>query len=98
MGILVYGPQMLIAVLTIDLIPKFAVGGTDGFIGLFGYVFGEVIASYLIGRLVDSLGWTTSFWIIIIAAIVAFVCFIILIKAENDIDRQLNKIYKSFDM
>ena len=43
-GILVYGPQMLIAVLAIDLVPKFAVGWNDDFIGLFGYVFGEVIA------------------------------------------------------
>ena len=97
-GILVYGPQMLIAVLAIDLVPKFAVGWNDDFIGLFGYVFGEVIASYLIGKLVDSLGWTASFWVIIIVAIIAFVCFIILIKAENDIDKQLNKIYKAFDM
>lgn len=98
MGILVYGPQMLITVLTIDLVPKFAVGGTDGFIGLFGYVFGEVIASYFIGKLVDSLGWNASFWVIIIAAIVALVCFIILIKAENTISQQLDKIYKVFNI
>lgn len=98
MGILVYGPQMLITVLTMDLVPKFAVGGTDGFVGLFGYVFGEVIASYIIGLLVDQLGWKASFFTIIIAAIVSIICFIILFKAENHITESLDKIYQRFGM
>lgn len=96
MGILVYGPQMLITVLTMDLVPKFAVGGTDGFVGLFGYVFGEVIASYVIGLLVDQLGWKASFFTIILAAIVSIICFIILFKAENHITESLDKIYYKF--
>ena len=52
----------------------------DGFVGLFGYVFGEVIASYIIGLLVDQLGWKASFFTIIIAAIVSIICFIIFLK------------------
>lgn len=95
-GILVYGPQMLITVLTIDLVPNFAVGGTDGFVGLFGYVFGEVIASYFIGKFVDTLGWSASFWIIIASVILSLICFIILIKAENSLKEQLDAIYKKF--
>ncbi|MGL4874424.1 MAG: MFS transporter [Clostridium sp.] len=98
MGILVYGPQMLITVLTMDLVPKFAVGGTDGFVGLFGYIFGEVIASYVIGALVDSLGWKASFFTIIIASIVSIICFIILINIEKHIHKGLNKIYSHFNL
>lgn len=97
MGILVYGPQMLITALAIDLVPRFAVGSTDGFVGLFGYIFGEVIASYVIGALVDKIGWIASFWTIIIATIVSLVCFIALVHAEKTIDQQLNKIYQHLE-
>lgn len=97
MGILVYGPQMLITALAIDLVPRFAVGSTDGFVGLFGYIFGEVIASYVIGALVDKTGWIASFWTIIIAAVISLGCFIALIQAEKTIDQQLHQIYEHLE-
>lgn len=97
MGILVYGPQMLITVLTIDLVPHFAVGGTDGFVGLFGYVFGQVIASYFIGKLVDAMGWSASFWIIFVAALVSLIGFVILMRAENTLDEQLKALCAKFN-
>ena len=94
MGILVYGPQCLITVLTIDLVPKFAVGGTDGFVGLFGYIFGEVTASYVIGKLIDVIGWKANFTTIIVAAILCVVCFLILIRGERTVGRSLEKVYQ----
>lgn len=97
MGILVYGPQMLITALAIDLVPRFAVGSTDGFVGLFGYIFGEVIASYVIGTLVDKVGWVASFWTIISATIISLVCFMALVHAEKTIDQQLSKIYQHLE-
>lgn len=97
MGILVYGPQMLITTLAIDLVPRFAVGSTDGFVGLFGYIFGEVIASYVIGALVDKTGWIASFWTIIIATVLSLICFMFLIRAEKTIKNQLNDIYAQLE-
>ena len=83
MGIFVYGPQMLIAALTIDLAPRFAIGSTTGFVGLFGYIFGEATASYGIGALVGKSGWNVGFGIIAVSALLGIVCFLILTRAER---------------
>ena len=63
----------------------------------FGYIFGEVIASYVIGALVDKTGWIASFWTIIIAAVISLGCFIALIQAEKTIDQQLHQIYEHLE-
>ncbi|RBP99651.1 MFS transporter [Bifidobacterium xylocopae] len=83
MGIFVYGPQMLIAALTIDLAPRFAIGSTTGFVGLFGYIFGEATASYGIGALVGKNGWNMGFGIIAVSAVFGIICFLILTRAER---------------
>ena len=94
MGILVYGPKIIIMLLAVDLTPKFAIGSIDGFLGLFGYIFGDVIASYIIG----IVGWQVAYWIVIGAIVVSLICFIILIRAEHNADKQLNKIYNSLNI
>ena len=98
MGILVYSPKILIMLLAVDLTPKFAIGSIDGFLGLFGYFFGDVIASYFIGILINKGEWHITYLIIISSVIVALICFIILNKAENSINKQLNTIYNSLDI
>ncbi|MDR0788637.1 MAG: MFS transporter [Bifidobacteriaceae bacterium] len=84
MGILVYGPQMLIAVLTLDMVPRFAIGALVGFVGLFGYVLGEMGASLVVGILSDTFGWGGVFVFIIVGTIIGLFCFVGLLKFEND--------------
>ncbi|MCT6810224.1 MAG: hypothetical protein M3028_01755, partial [Bifidobacterium sp.] len=62
---------------------RFAIGSTTGFVGLFGYIFGEATASYGIGALVGKSGWNVGFGIIAVSALLGIICFLILTRAER---------------
>jgi OPA family glycerol-3-phosphate transporter-like MFS transporter len=73
-GFFIYGPVALIGVQAINLVPKNAAGTAAGFVGLFGYLIGDALLSkVLIGAVADnvSLGWSATFWIFIVASILA---------------------------
>lgn len=75
-GFFIYGPVALIGVQAINLVPKNAAGTAAGFVGLFGYLIGDALLSkILIGAVASdaSLGWEGTFWIFIIASILAIV-------------------------
>ncbi|MDR2748277.1 MAG: MFS transporter [Bifidobacteriaceae bacterium] len=64
MGNCIYAPLALIGLMVNEAAPKFAVGATSGFMGFFQYVFGEIAATALIGKLVDSFGWSANMIVI----------------------------------
>lgn len=68
-GLLVYGPVMMIGVSAVDLVPKKAAGSAAGFTGLFGYLGGAVLAELLIGGLVKNYGWDFGFYLLIFSSI-----------------------------
>jgi OPA family glycerol-3-phosphate transporter-like MFS transporter len=73
-GFFIYGPVALIGVQAINLVPKNAAGTAAGFVGLFGYLVGDALLSkILIGAVASNknLGWNATFWIFIIASILA---------------------------
>lgn len=73
-GFFIYGPVALIGVQAINLVPKNAAGTAAGFVGLFGYLVGDALLSkILIGAVATdkSLGWNATFWIFIVACILA---------------------------
>ncbi|MDX9882817.1 MAG: MFS transporter [Prolixibacteraceae bacterium] len=73
-GFFIYGPVALIGVQAINLVPKNAAGTAAGFVGLFGYLIGDALLSkVLIGAVADNvdLGWNATFWIFIVASILA---------------------------
>ena len=75
-GFFIYGPVALIGVQAVNLVPKNAAGTAAGFVGLFGYLIGDAILSkVLIGAVASnkSLGWNATFWIFIIASILAII-------------------------
>ena len=53
--------------------PKNAAGTAAGFVGLFGYLLGDALLSKIIvGQVAGSdLGWGVTFWMFIIASVVA---------------------------
>lgn len=83
MGVLVYGPQMLVALCTIDFVPKCAVGSACGFVGLFAYLIGEVSANLVIGTVVKQHGWNAGFYIMLAASILGVVFFGLLLNAKK---------------
>ncbi len=73
-GFFIYGPVALIGVQAVNLVSKNAAGTAAGFVGLFGYLFGDaVLGKILIGAVASdkTMGWNGTFWIFIIASILA---------------------------
>ncbi|MCO6534545.1 MULTISPECIES: MFS transporter [Lactobacillus] len=71
MGNLIYAPLTLVGLMINEVVPKFAVGASTGFMGFFQYIFGETLATALIGILVDHFGWIASNTVLYGASIVA---------------------------
>lgn len=60
-GFFIYGPVMIIALHSLDLVPKKAAGTAAGFTGFFGYVFGSAFAGTGVGWIADHWGWNGVF-------------------------------------
>ena len=73
-GFCIYGPVALIGIQALNLVPKNAAGTAAGFVGLFGYLIGDaILAKIVMGAVANNpdLGWNATFWMFIIASIIA---------------------------
>src|SRR5699024_6868109 len=76
-GFLIYGPVMLIGLQALDYVPKKAAGTAAGLTGLFGYLFGAVMANIVLGFVVQQFGWDTGFILLTVISILAMLSFIL---------------------
>ncbi len=60
-GCLIYVPQFLASVQTMEIVPSFAVGSAVGLRGFMSYIFGASLGTSLFGVMVDKLGWYGGF-------------------------------------
>lgn len=74
-GFLVYGPQMLVGVLAVDLGGKYAAATASGFTGTLGYL-GSIASGVGTGWIVDRYGWDGGFLFFAIAAALGTVLFL----------------------
>ena len=72
-GCFIYGPQLLIGMNLIDIVPNFAVGAAVGLSGLCAYILGELMADLVIGFIADNFGWNGAFIFIICGAVIALI-------------------------
>ena len=92
MGSLIYAPLSLVGLMVNEAVPNYAVGMSTGFMGFFQYVFGETMATALIGMLVDKFGWGASSTVIYIAAGVAFLLLVYLVFKERTIMKMEDQV------
>lgn len=92
MGSLIYAPLSLVGLVVNEAVPNYAVGMSTGFMGFFQYVFGETMATALIGMLVDKFGWGASSTVIYIAAGVAFLLLVYLVFKERAIMKMEDQV------
>ena len=92
MGSLIYAPLALVGLMVNEAVPNFAVGLSTGFMGFFQYVFGETIATALIGSLVGKFGWGAEYSIIYGFSIFAIVLLVYLVFKENKINKMESQI------
>lgn len=83
-GCFIYGPQLLIGMSLIDVVPNFAVGTAVGFSGLCGYLIGETLADIVLGVISDNFGWNGAFIFIIIGAIFALILLTLTLNIKKD--------------
>ena len=83
MGTLIYAPLTLVGLMVNEAVPKFAVGSSTGFMGFFQYIFGETLATALIGVLVSKYGWLASNIVLYSAATLALLLLIYIMFNEN---------------
>ena len=71
-GFCIYGPVALIGIQALNLVPKNAAGTAAGFVGLFGYLFGDAIVSKIaMGAIIHSAGWDITLMLFPIGCIIA---------------------------
>ncbi|MBS9334659.1 MFS transporter [Fructobacillus sp. M1-13] len=85
MGTLIYTPLSLVGLMVNEAVPTNALGLSTGFMGFFQYIFGETIATALIGMLVQAYGWQMGANVIYFASLVAITFLIILVFQERKI-------------
>ncbi len=76
-GFAVYGPQCLIAVLAVNMVPKQAGAAAVGLTGLIGYM-SYVISGWGMGKFVDNHGWEAGLFSLVIFALIGVFLFLLL--------------------
>ncbi|QHM77426.1 Phosphoglycerate transporter protein [Mixta theicola] len=63
-GCLIYVPQFLASVQTMEIVPSYAVGSAVGLRGFMSYIFGASLGTSLFGVMVDKMGWHGGFFLL----------------------------------
>ena len=82
-GFCIYGPVALVGVQALNLVPKNAAGTAAGFVGLFGYLFGDaIIAKIMMGSIIQNAGWNVALAVFPLACVLAMVLCALPWKSE----------------
>lgn len=72
-GCLIYIPQFLASVQTMEVVPSYAVGSAVGLRGFMSYIIGASLGTSLFGIVVDRVGWNGGFYILFTAVILCII-------------------------
>jgi len=88
-GFFIYGPVALTGVQALNLVPKNAAGTAAGFVGLFGYLFGDAVCSKIIvGGIANSSSWDAAMLSVAIGSVIGIFLCALLISSENKMSAQ----------
>lgn len=82
MGSLIYGPQLIVNILTLNFVSLKTAGVAIGFVGLFGYIVGEMLANLIMPALAEVFSWTASLSFLAVLSVAAGVMYLSLRKRE----------------
>jgi OPA family phosphoglycerate-like MFS transporter len=89
-GCLIYIPQFLASVQTMEVVPPFAVGSAVGLRGFMSYILGASMGTSLFGFMVDRVGWNGGFYVLL-GGVICCIIFCILTHRgakQLEIERQ----------
>ncbi len=82
MGTLIYGPQLIVNILTLNFVSLKTAGVAVGFVGLFGYIVGEMCANIIMPLLAEAFSWDASLMFLAALSLVAGVLYLSLRNRE----------------
>ncbi len=80
---MIYGPQLIVNILTIDFVPLNVAGTAIGFVGVTAYLIGNLGANWVMPIIADKFGWFWSYVIVAILSAFAAIGYLILSKKEE---------------
>ena len=84
-GFFIYGPVALIGVQALNTVPKNAAGTAAGFVGLFGYLFGDSLFSKIIVGYIANQSWGLANLLCVICSAVGIVLCALLWNSEKNV-------------
>lgn len=85
LGALIYGPQLIVNILTIDFVPLNVAGTAIGFVGVTAYLVGNLGANWIMPIIADNFGWFWSYAIAALLSAFAAIGYLILSKKEEKV-------------
>ncbi|MDR2864797.1 MAG: MFS transporter [Spirochaetaceae bacterium] len=83
MGALIYGPQLIVNILTVNFVPLKVAGTAIGFVGLAAYVLGNLGANLVMPLLAEHVSWSVSYTTVSSLAVVSAIGYLVLAKRER---------------
>jgi OPA family glycerol-3-phosphate transporter-like MFS transporter len=83
MGMLVYGPQLIVNILTLNLVPLRVAGVAIGFVGLSGYLIGELCANLIMPIMAENFSWNAAITFLAATALGAGLLYMTLRSSEE---------------
>ena len=82
MGTLIYGPQLIVNILTLNFVSLRTAGVAVGFVGLFGYIVGEMCANLIMPLLAETFSWNASLMFLAALALITGILYLSLRQRE----------------
>jgi len=83
-GFFIYGPVALTGVQALNLVPKNAAGTAAGFVGLFGYLFGDAVCSKMVvGGIANGSSWDAAMLSVAVGSVIGVALCAMLIPSEK---------------
>lgn len=87
-GCLIYIPQFLASVQTMEVVPSFAVGSAVGLRGFMSYILGASLGTTLFGFMVDRVGWNGGFYVLLAGVIGCIIFCLLTHRGAKELARQ----------
>lgn len=82
LGALIYGPQLIVNILTINFVPLNVAGTAIGFVGVTAYLIGNMGANWVMPLMADAFGWFWSYMVIACLSALSAIGYLVLAKKE----------------
>lgn len=71
--------------MTLNFVSSRSSGAAVGFVGLAGYILGELSANFVMPIAAENFSWTVSISLVIVVAVLCILCYGSLYRAERRI-------------